>query len=187
MTIRLVGHYARSRRVGWLLAVLCVVAALRWSVRPWTSGAGMFAVLLQLLLATAAATAIAAGLAGPFGATAGVQTVYVQFADGTNGWVSDGSGQFTVTRVQPTAANLPLFDKLVPGNVLGIYDTGPVVDDNYKKGFLNSMRHLDEKKVQLPSERTGTFMVFKTFERMSFGLIMEATDVIRVADKVESP
>ena len=30
-------------------------------------------------------------------------------------------------------------------------------------------------------------MVFKTFQRMSYGLIMEATDVIRVADKVESP
>jgi hypothetical protein len=29
--------------------------------------------------------------------------------------------------------------------------------------------------------------VFKTFERMSFGLIMEATDVIHVADRVESP
>jgi len=30
-------------------------------------------------------------------------------------------------------------------------------------------------------------MVFKTFDRMSYGLIMEAKDVIRVADKVESP
>jgi hypothetical protein len=30
-------------------------------------------------------------------------------------------------------------------------------------------------------------MVFKTFDRMSFGLIMEATDVIRVADSVQSP
>ena len=43
------------------------------------------------------------------------------------------------------------------------------------------------KKVNLPDERTGTFMVFKTFDRMSYGLIMEAKDVIRVADKVESP
>jgi hypothetical protein len=41
--------------------------------------------------------------------------------------------------------------------------------------------------VDLPSERTGTFMVFKTFDRMSFGLIMEATDVIHVEDDVRSP
>ena len=32
------------------------------------------------------------------------------------------------------------------------------------------------KNVQLPDERTGTFMVFKTFDHMSYGLIMEATD-----------
>jgi len=30
-------------------------------------------------------------------------------------------------------------------------------------------------------------MVFKTFDRMSFGLVMEATDVIHVADNVQSP
>jgi hypothetical protein len=78
-------------------------------------------------------------------------------------------------------------DGLVPGNVLGIYDTGPVVDDNYKKGFMNSMSQLIEKKVQLPSERNGTFMVFKTFDRVSYGLVMEATDLIQVYDKVQNP
>jgi hypothetical protein len=30
-------------------------------------------------------------------------------------------------------------------------------------------------------------MVFKTFDHLSFGLIMEATDIIRVADRVENP
>ncbi len=60
------------------------------------------------------------------------------------------------------------------------------VYDNSKHGFVHAPS-LFAKKVDLPDERTGTFMVFKTFDRMSFGLIMEATDVIRVADKVQSP
>jgi hypothetical protein len=30
-------------------------------------------------------------------------------------------------------------------------------------------------------------MVFKTFDHLSYGLIMEATDVIRVADHVQNP
>jgi hypothetical protein len=30
-------------------------------------------------------------------------------------------------------------------------------------------------------------MVFKTFDHLSYGLIMEATDVIRVADYVQNP
>jgi hypothetical protein len=29
--------------------------------------------------------------------------------------------------------------------------------------------------------------VFKTFDHMSYGLIMEATSIIRVADRVENP
>jgi hypothetical protein len=99
--------------------------------------------------------------------------------------VSDGVdviGQYEVVVINRGAR-----DGLMPGNVLGIYDTGPVVDDNYSKGFLNSMSHLGEKKVQLPSERTGTFMVFKTFDSLSYGLVMEATNVIHVMDKVENP
>jgi hypothetical protein len=99
--------------------------------------------------------------------------------------VSDGVdviGQYEVVVINRGAR-----DGLMPGNVLGIYDTGPVVDDNYSRGFLNSMSHLGEKKVQLPSERTGTFMVFKTFDSLSYGLVMEATNVIHVLDKVENP
>jgi hypothetical protein len=30
-------------------------------------------------------------------------------------------------------------------------------------------------------------MVFKTFDRISYGLIMEAKDVIHVLDRVENP
>jgi len=41
--------------------------------------------------------------------------------------------------------------------------------------------------VRLPDERSGTFMVFKTFDNLSYGLIMEATDLIRVGDRVENP
>jgi hypothetical protein len=43
---------------------------------------------------------------------------YALFDDGSSGWVSDGSGQFTVTFPKPVNGALPLFDKLVPGNFL---------------------------------------------------------------------
>ena len=39
---------------------------------------------------------------------------YVMFDDGTNGWLSDASGQFTMTFVKTAAGELPLFDKLLP-------------------------------------------------------------------------
>jgi hypothetical protein len=77
-------------------------------------------------------------------------------------------------------------DGLAPGNVLGIYDTGPTIRDTNNKGFFN-VNGLFSPKVQVPSERTGTFMVFKTFDNLSYGLVMEATNLIRVGDKVENP
>ncbi len=41
--------------------------------------------------------------------------------------------------------------------------------------------------VQLPDEEAGLMMVFRTFERVSFGLIMHATRVMHVNDKVRNP
>jgi len=40
---------------------------------------------------------------------------YVLFDDGSNGWLSDASGQFTMTVGKTAGGELPLFDKLLPG------------------------------------------------------------------------
>ena len=69
MTIRLLTLYLRSRRIGRVAAVV-VGSAVTWGVLlPWASGVGPFAMLLRLVIAVAAATGIAGGLAGPFGET----------------------------------------------------------------------------------------------------------------------
>jgi len=91
-------------------------------------------------------------------------------------------GQYEVVVINRGAA-----DGLAPGNVLAVFQAGEVIHDTANKGFLNGGSRLLSPKVQLPDERTGTFMVFKTFDHMSYGLIMEATNVIRVADRVENP
>ena len=43
------------------------------------------------------------------------------------------------------------------------------------------------EKVRLPDEPAGTMMVFRTFERMSYALVMEATTPIAVLDTVRNP
>ena len=91
-------------------------------------------------------------------------------------------GQYEVVVINRGAG-----DGLAPGNVLAVFQAGGVVRDTVNRGFLNGMSRLTATKVRLPDERTGTFMVFKTFDHLSYGLIMEATDVIRVADRVENP
>ena len=62
------------------------------------------------------------------------------------------------------------------GNVMAIYKTGEVVTDRVKGG-----------KVALPDERAGLLMVFRTFEKMSFALVLEADRALAVNDKVRNP
>jgi len=106
----------------------------------------------------------------------------------TNGRIMAVSNGVTVIgQYEVVVINRGAVDGLVPGNVLAVYQAGDVIADTANKGFLNGMSRLGAKNVRLPDERTGTFMVFKTFDHLSYGLIMEATNVIRVADRVENP
>lgn len=66
---------------------------------------------------------------------------------------------------------------LVPGDVLAIYSKRRAVCD-YK---------CPENPVMLPRERLGELMIFKTFCKTSFGLVMRSIRTITVADKVINP
>ena len=41
--------------------------------------------------------------------------------------------------------------------------------------------------VKLPDEKAGLMMVFRTFEKVSFGLIMKATSALHVGDQIRNP
>jgi hypothetical protein len=68
---------------------------------------------------------------------------------------------------------------LEPGHVLRVYQTGRTVRDTH--------RGLIGQKVRLPDEPAGTMMVFRTAERMSYALVMEATTPLAVFDTVRNP
>ena len=70
-------------------------------------------------------------------------------------------------------------DGLEPGNVLATWAAGEIVRD------VTANR--ESRKVQLPNERTGLFMVFKTYDRLSYGLMLESEREIEIGDKVTSP
>jgi len=62
------------------------------------------------------------------------------------------------------------------GDVLTVWQSGDVVKDRVEGG-----------KVKLPDEEAGTVMVFKVFDRISYGLVMEATQAIHIHDAVRNP
>jgi len=80
---------------------------------------------------------------------------------------------------------------LEPGNVLAVDQAGDVVRDLFRGGKAigdtNGFGTSFAPKVKLPDERSGTMLVFKVFDRVSFGLIVGASDTIHVADVVRNP
>jgi hypothetical protein len=80
---------------------------------------------------------------------------------------------------QTIAINLGNRDGVESGNVLRILRNGDVVPDKREKDpkFL----------VRLPDEQIGLAMVIRSFEKMSYALIMEANMPISIKDYVESP
>jgi hypothetical protein len=68
------------------------------------------------------------------------------------------------------------------------------IDQKGEKVYNTSCRNNDGTKnwcmgdlVQLPDERAGTLLVFKTYADVSYGLVVNATVPVRVADIVRKP
>ena len=78
------------------------------------------------------------------------------------------------------------------GHVLAVDSAGKVVRDVYAKqpGFARYFGGVGTSfspKVQLPDERVGTLLIFKSFDRISYGLVVGAANIIRVHDVVHNP
>ncbi|CAA0116620.1 Uncharacterised protein [BD1-7 clade bacterium] len=65
---------------------------------------------------------------------------------------------------------------LVRGDVLSIRQAGEVVKDR-----------ITNDVIQLPSVESGLLIVFRTFEKMSYGLIVDASRPLEVGDLVTNP
>jgi len=70
-------------------------------------------------------------------------------------------------------------DGLAPGHVLTIMAKGQEVNDSQRFFLFN--------EVELPDERAGVMMVFKTYKKMSYALVMDAYRAMHVNDRFQNP
>ena len=70
-------------------------------------------------------------------------------------------------------------DGLEAGNVLSIWKAGKTVKDETK--------YRESSEVDLPENRIGRFMVFKCWDRLSYGLVLNADREISIGDIVRNP
>jgi LysM repeat protein len=74
---------------------------------------------------------------------------------------------------------------LAPGAVLAVDQRGELVHDKY--GRMPWEKDPHGKMVRLPYERAGTLIIFKAFDRVSYGLVIGARGPMQVADRVYNP
>ena len=89
-----------------------------------------------------------------------------------------GSAVVNAAQNQVVAINKGSRDGMEPGTVMAILKDGERVVDKQ-----------DETKplMKLPDERNGLLMVFRTFDRVSYALVLEITDAVRVGDRLTNP
>ncbi|MEN8169192.1 MAG: LysM peptidoglycan-binding domain-containing protein [Pseudomonadota bacterium] len=78
---------------------------------------------------------------------------------------------------QVVVLNLGRQDDIIPGHVLAVNQTGKKIKDIVS----------GENNIQLPSERAGTVMIFRTFDRVSYALVMDSNKTINLLDQVTNP
>jgi hypothetical protein len=89
-------------------------------------------------------------------------------------------------KYQVLALNRGERDGLKPGDALGVFYRGEEVRNRYGRRDWSAYT-ANYEKVQLPDERSATVLVFQVYQRMSYALVMQSTQAIRVGDFVAHP
>jgi hypothetical protein len=97
--------------------------------------------------------------------------------------VADNAEQ--IGQYQVVVLNRGASHNLAPGAVLAVDQQGAVVSDKYGQSPWKKANF--PRNVKLPNERAGTLIVFKTFDRISYALVIGARSPMRVADRVYNP
>jgi hypothetical protein len=103
--------------------------------------------------------------------------------------ISVVDGVSSIGQYQVVIVNRGTKHGLEPGHVLSIWQHGEKVKDRGPStdAWSKELRQPFARSVRLPNERAGLMMVFRAYERMSYGLVLAASDAMAVGDIVQNP
>ena len=89
-----------------------------------------------------------------------------------------GTGVVNAAQNQVVVINRGTQDGLENGHVLAILQAGERIVDKTDSALT---------KIKLPDERNGLLMVFRTFDKLSYGLVLDIVNGVRVGDRLVNP
>jgi hypothetical protein len=89
-----------------------------------------------------------------------------------------GSAVVNAAQNQVVVINRGKQDGMETGHVLAILSDGERLLDRTNGG---------KEQIKLPDERNGLLMVFRTYDKVSYALILQITNGVRVGDRLINP
>jgi hypothetical protein len=101
----------------------------------------------------------------------------------------DPSGPMVAGPDQVLALSHGAADGVENGQVYSIFHKGETVDDNYDYSPESAKKffHPKDSQVQLPEEYVGHVMIFRTFDHVSYGLVMDGIRPVHLFDSLYEP
>lgn len=95
------------------------------------------------------------------------------------------------SQLDTVVIDLGIRDNLAVGDVLAISrPTSEIVDEieRERMSFRERMRAIfSRQRLELPGDETGTLLVYRTFENMSYGVILSSFQPIELSDRIMTP
>ena len=95
------------------------------------------------------------------------------------------------SQLDTVVIDLGLEDKLEVGNILSIQQPGPRIVDEVERGQLSFRQRIstifNPAQLQLPGKNIGTLLVYKTFEQLSYALILSSLEPAQLYNQVVNP
>ncbi len=89
-----------------------------------------------------------------------------------------GDAVALVAENQVVVLNRGTFDGLERGHVMALYKDGQRLRDKTDSAW---------PQIKLPNERNGLMMVFRTFDHLSYALVLQVSDGVKVGDRFANP
>ena len=96
---------------------------------------------------------------------------------------------YGVGHYQIVAINLGSEDGVQSGHVFSAFRPGQTIRDNqrYPRMSRAAFESPERVHVELPEEYAGQLMVFRPFDRISYAIVLDGTNAIRVNDRLDHP
>ncbi|MGY0218587.1 LysM peptidoglycan-binding domain-containing protein [Endozoicomonadaceae bacterium StTr2] len=85
------------------------------------------------------------------------------------------SGVTSIGKFNNVLINLGVRDGMKEGDVLAIYRQLKIVDK------------IRKEEIRLPAERVGLLMVYRPFDKISYAIVMEAQQPLKIGDMIKNP